>query len=184
MTEFSMGLTGDMNSVINAHNLAMVALTARMQHERNYDDRQLKDLSDMRRLDIDPTRVQMGWVMDFCARALRNIVIGMGDRTDGYMMQSKFNIAPSSELMSILAIARDLADLRKRLGEITLAFDKHGNPVTAADLEVAGAMCAWMRDAFNPTLCSTAEYQPCMVHAGPFANISIGQSSIVGTGWA
>ena len=151
-----MGLTGDMNSVINAHNLAMVALTARMQHERNYDDRQLKDLSDMRRLDIDPTRVQMGWVMDFCARALRNIVIGMGDRTDGYMMQSKFNIAPSSELMSILAIARDLADLRKRLGEITLAFDKHGNPVTAADLEVAGAMCAWMRDAFNPLALASA----------------------------
>jgi formate--tetrahydrofolate ligase len=82
--------------------------------------------------------------------------------------------------MSILAIARDLPDLRKRLGEMTLAYDKHGNAVTAEDLEVAGAMCAWMRDAFNPTLCSTAEYQPCMVHAGPFANISIGQSSIIG----
>ena len=180
MTEFCMGLTGDMNSVINAHNLAMVALTARMQHERNYDDRQLENLSGMRRLNIDPTRVQMGWVMDFCAQTLRNIVIGMGGCNDGYMMQSQFNIAPSSELMSILAIARDLPDLRRRLGELTLALDKRGNPVTAEDLEVAGAMCAWMRDAFNPTLCSTAEYQPCMVHAGPFANISIGQSSIVG----
>ena len=180
MTEFSMGLTGDMNSVTNAHNLSMVALTARMQHERNYDDQQLSKLSGMGRLNIDPTRVQMGWVMDYCAQALRNITIGMGDRNDGYMMQSHFNIAPSSELMSILAIARDLPDLRKRLGAITLAYDKHGNPVTAEDLEVAGAMCAWMRDAFNPTLCSTAEYQPCMVHAGPFANISIGQSSIIG----
>lgn len=180
MTEFSMGLTGDMNAVINAHNLSMVALTARMQHERNYDDRQLEKLSSMRRLEIDPTRVQMGWVMDFCAQSLRNIVIGMGERGDGYMMQSKFNIAPSSELMSILAIARDLGDLRKRLGEITLAYDKHGNPITPEDLEVAGAMCAWMREAFNPTLCSTSEYQPCMVHAGPFANISIGQSSIIG----
>lgn len=180
MTEFSMGLTGDMNAVVNAHNLAMTALTARMQHERNYDDAQLARLTGMRRLDVDPTRVQMGWVMDFCAQALRNIVIGLGDRNDGFTMQSKFNIAASSELMSILAIARDLPDLRKRLGEITLAFDKHGNPVTPEDLEVAGAMCAWMRDAFNPTLCSTAEYQPCLVHAGPFANISIGQSSIIG----
>ena len=178
MTEFSMGLTGDMNAVMNAHNLAMVALTARMQHERNYDDRQLERLSGMRRLDIDPCRVQMGWVMDFCAQALRNIIIGIGERNDGYLMQSGFNIAASSELMSILAIAHDLTDLRKRLGEITLAYDHRGNPVTAEDLEVAGAMCAWMRDAFNPTLCSTAEYQPCMVHAGPFANISIGQSSI------
>jgi formate--tetrahydrofolate ligase len=95
MTEFSMGRTGDMNSMINAHNLSMVALTARMQHERNYDDRQLENLSGMRCLDIDPTRVQMGWVMDFCAQALRNINIGIGDRNDGYMMQSKFNIAPS-----------------------------------------------------------------------------------------
>src|ERR1017187_4332005 len=180
MTEFSMGLTGDINAVMNAHNLAMVALTARMQHERNYDDRQLERLSGMRRLDIDPCRVQMGWVIDFCAQALRNIVIGIGERNDGYLMQSGFNIAASSELMSILAIARDLTDLRKRLGEITLAYDHRGNPVTAEDLEVAGAVCAWMRDAFNPTLCSTAEYQPCMVHAGPFANISIGQSSIIG----
>ena len=175
-----MGLTGDMNDVMNAHNLAMVALTARMQHERNYDDGQLKRLSGMGAWISIPAASQMGWVMDFCAQALRNIVIGIGERSDGFMMQSKFNIAASSELMSILAIARDLADLRKRIGEITLAFDKRGNPVTAEHLEVAGAMCAWMRDAFNPTLCSTAEYQPCMVHAGPFANISIGQSSIIG----
>jgi len=180
MTEFSMGLTGDINSIMNAHNLAMVALTARMQHERNYNDEQLKRLSKMRRLDINPCRVEMGWVLDFCAQALRNIIIGIGDGTDGYMMRSKFAIAVSSELMAILAIVRDLADLRKRLGEITVAFDKRGNPVTTSDLEVAGAMCAWMRDAINPTLCSTAEYQPCMVHAGPFANIAVGQSSIIG----
>ncbi|MGQ9633091.1 MAG: formate--tetrahydrofolate ligase [Bryobacteraceae bacterium] len=180
MTEFSMGLTGDMNDVMNAHNLAMVALTARMQHERNYNDEQLQRLTRMRRLDIDPCRVEMGWVIDFCAQALRNIIIGIGGRLDGYMMQSKFGIAPSSELMAILAIVNDLPDLRKRLGEITVAFDKQGRPVTTEDLEVAGAMCAWMRNAINPTLCSTAEYQPCMVHAGPFANIAVGQSSIIG----
>jgi formate--tetrahydrofolate ligase len=180
MTEFSMGLTGDINDVMNAHNLAMVALTARMQHERNYNDEQLTRLTGMRRLDMDPTRVEMGWVIDFCAQALRSIVIGMGGRTDGYMMQSKFGVAASSELMAILAIVRDLADLRQRLGEITVAYDKKGNAVTTGDLEVAGAMTAWMRNAINPTLCSTAEYQPCMVHAGPFANIAVGQSSVIG----
>ena len=180
MTEFSMGLTGDINDVMNAHNLAMVALTSRMQHERNYNDEQLRRLSKMRRLDVDPCRVEMGWVMDFCAQALRNIIIGMGERNDGYMIRSKFGVAASSELMAILAIVRDLADLRKRLAEITLALDKRGNPITTGDLEVAGAMCAWMRSAINPTLCSTAEYQPCMVHAGPFANIAVGQSSIIG----
>lgn len=180
MTEFSMGLTGDINDVMNAHNLAMVALTARMEHERNYDDAKLDRLTKMHRLDIDPTRVEMGWVMDFCAQALRNIIIGIGTRTDGYMMQSKFGIAASSELMAILAIVRDLPDLRKRLAEITVAYDKKGSPITTGDLEVAGAMCAWMRNTINPTLCCTAEYQPCMVHAGPFANIAVGQSSIIG----
>src|SRR4030066_2003866 len=99
-TEFSMGLTGDINDIMNAHNLAMVALTSRMQHERNYDDEQLARLSHMRRLDIDPLRVEMGWIIDYCAQALRNIIIGMGSqRTDGYMMQSKYRIAVSSELM-------------------------------------------------------------------------------------
>ncbi len=180
MTEFSLGLTGDINDIANAHNLAMVALTARMQHERNYDDEQLAKHSNMRRLDVDPTRVEMGWVMDYCAQALRNMVIGIGGRQDGFTMQSKFAITVSSELMAILSIVRDLADLRKRLGEITVAYDKHGNPVTTSDLEVAGAMAAWMRNTINPTLCSTAEYQPCMVHAGPFANIAVGQSSIIG----
>jgi methylenetetrahydrofolate dehydrogenase (NADP+)/methenyltetrahydrofolate cyclohydrolase/formyltetrahydrofolate synthetase len=180
MTEFSLGLTGDINDIANAHNLAMVALTARMQHERNYGDEQLAKLSKMRRLDIDPTRVEMGWVMDYCAQAMRNILIGIGGRQDGYLMQSKFAITVSSELMAILAIIRDLADLRKRLGEVTVAYDKQGNPVTTSDLEVAGAMTAWMRNTINPTLCSTAEYQPCMVHAGPFANIAVGQSSIIG----
>ena len=179
-TEFSMGLTGDINDIMNAHNLAMVALTARMQHERNYDDEQLARLSKMRRLDVDPTRVEMGWIMDFCAQSLRNIVIGLGGRMDGFLMQSKFGIAVGSELMAILSIVRDLADLRERMNHITVAFDKKGNPITTADLEVAGAMTAYMRNTINPTLCCTAEYQPCMVHAGPFANIAIGQSSVIG----
>lgn len=179
MTEFSLGLTGDINDITNAHNLAMVALTARMQHERNYNDEQLKRLTGMRRLDIDPTRVEMGWVIDFCAQSLRNIVIGLGGRQDGFTMQSKFGISVGSECMAILSIVTDLADLRQRLDRITVAFDKNGKPVTTGDLEVGGAMCAWMRNTINPTLLSTAEYQPCMVHAGPFANIAVGQSSII-----
>ncbi len=180
MTEFSMGLTGDINDIMNAHNLAMVALQARLQHERNYDDAQLARLSRMRRLDIDPTRVEMGWVIDFCAQSLRNIIMGIGGKMDGFLMQSKFGIAVSSELMAILSIVNDLADLRKRLNEITVAYDKKGNPVTTGDLEVGGAMTAWMRNTINPTLCCTVEYQPVMVHAGPFANIAVGQSSVIG----
>jgi len=179
LTEFSMGLTGDINDIMNAHNLAMVALTARMQHERNYNDEQLERLTKMRRLNIDPTRVEMGWIMDFCAQSLRNIVIGLGGRMDGFTMQSRFGIAVGSELMAILSIVRDLADLRERLDKITVAFDKSGKPVYTGDLEVGGAMTAWMRNTINPTLMSTAEHQPCMVHAGPFANIAVGQSSII-----
>jgi formate--tetrahydrofolate ligase len=110
---------------------------------------------------------------------LRNIVIGLGGRQDGFTMQSKFGIAVGSECMAILSIVKDLADLRQRLDKITVAFDKAGKPVTTGDLEVGGAMCAWMRNTINPTLMSTAEYQPCMVHAGPFANIAVGQSSII-----
>ena len=178
MTEFSLGLTGDINDVMNAHNLAMVALTARMQHERNYDDKELAKRG-LRRLNVDPTRVEFGWIMDFCAQSLRNIVIGLGGRMDGYAMQSKFGIAVSSELMAMLAIVTDLADLRQRMDNITLAYDREGKPITTKDLEVGGAMTAWMRNTINPTLCCTAEYQPCMVHAAPFANIAVGQSSII-----
>jgi formate--tetrahydrofolate ligase len=95
------------------------------------------------------------------------------------MMQSKFGIAVSSEVMAILSIVNDLADMKKRLNEITVAFDKSGKPVTTGDLEVGNAMTAFMRNAVNPTLMCTAEYNPCLVHAGPFANIAVGQSSII-----
>ena len=178
LTPFSIRLTGDIDSITNAHNLAMVALTSRMQHERNYDDARLAK-SNLKRLDIDPERVQMGWVMDFCAQALRNITIGKGGKMDGYEMDSGFAITVSSELMAILAVAKDLKDLRERMGKIVVAYDKKGNEVTTADLEVDGAMTAWMVDALNPNLLQTIEGQPVFVHAGPFANIAIGQSSII-----
>jgi len=178
LTEFSMGLTGDINAIMNAHNLAMVALNARMQHEANYTDEQLAKRG-LRRLDVDPKNVEMGWVIDFCAQGLRNIIMGLGGKMDGFMMPYRFGIAVSSELMATLSIVRDLADLRDRLGKITVAYDKKGNPVTTSDLEVAGAMCAWMVPTINPTLLQTVEGQPVMVHAGPFANIAVGQSSII-----
>ncbi|MFW6052346.1 MAG: formate--tetrahydrofolate ligase [Desulfosalsimonas sp.] len=179
MTEFSLGLTGDINDIMNAHNLAMVALTSRMQHERNYGPEKIEKLSGIPALNIDPNRVEMNWIIDYCAQALRKMVIGLGGRANGYTMESGFNIAVSSECMAILAIAKDLADLRERLSNITVGFDLSGNRVTTGDLRVGGAMTAWMRNTINPTLMCTAEYQPCFVHAGPFANIAVGQSSII-----
>ncbi|MFO7931412.1 MAG: formate--tetrahydrofolate ligase [Thermodesulfobacteriota bacterium] len=179
MTEFSLGLTGDINDIMNAHNLAMVALTSRMQHERNYGPEKVEKLSGIPALNIDPNRVEMNWIIDYCAQALRKMVIGLGGRANGYTMESGFNIAVSSECMAILAIAKDLPDLRERLNNITVGFDISGNRVTTGDLQVGGAMTAWMRNTINPTLMCTAEYQPCFVHAGPFANIAVGQSSII-----
>jgi formate--tetrahydrofolate ligase len=178
LVPFSIRLTGDIDCITNAHNLAMVALTSRMQHERNYTDEQLAKRN-LKRLDIDPKQVQMKWVMDFCAQALRNITIGKGDKMDGYEMESGFAISVSSELMAILALVKDLKDLRERISKIVVAYDKKGNEVTTADLEVDGAMTAWMVEALNPSLLQTIEGQPVFVHAGPFANIAVGQSSII-----
>ena len=178
LTPFSLGLTGDINAIMNSHNLAMVALTSRMQHEFNYNDEQLGKRN-LKRLNIDPRNVEMKWIMDFCAQALRNITIGQGGKSDGFMMRSSFAIAVSSEVMAILAVAKDLKDMRERMGKIVVAYSKDGTPVTTKDLEVDGAMTAWMVEALNPNLLQSLEGQPVFVHAGPFANIAIGQSSIV-----
>ena len=178
LTPFSLGLTGDINAIMNAHNLAMVALTSRMQHEFNYTDEQLAKRK-LRRLNIDPRNVEMKWIMDFCAQSLREIIIGIGGKNDGFMMNSGFAIAVSSEIMAILAVSTDMKDMRERMGRIVVAYDKSGKPVTTEDLEVAGAMTAWMAEALNPNLMQTIEGQPVLVHAGPFANIAIGQSSII-----
>jgi formyltetrahydrofolate synthetase len=178
LTPFSLGLTGDIDCVSSAHNLAMVALTSRMQHEANYDDAMLAS-KNLRRLDIDPRNVQMKWVIDFCAQSLRDIVIGLGGKMDGFMMSSGFAITVSSEIMAILSVATSLRDLRERMGRIIVAYSKKGEPVTTSDLDVAGAMTAWMVKALNPNLLQTVEGQPVFVHAGPFANIAVGQSSII-----
>lgn len=178
LSPLSLGLTGDIDCVTNAHNLCMVALTSRLQHESNYDDDFLAKRG-LKRLNIDPNRVQMKWAVDFCAQSLRNIIIGIGDKMDGLMMSSGFQISVSSEIMAILAMANDLRDLRERMGRIVVAYDKKGREVTTADIEVDGAMTAWMLKALNPNLMQTIEGQPIFVHAGPFANIAVGQSSVI-----
>jgi formate--tetrahydrofolate ligase len=129
----------------------MVALNARMQHEANYSDEELAKRN-LKRLDIDPKNIEMGWVMDFAAQGLRNIIIGLGGKKDGFTMQSRFGITVSSELMAILAVAKDLKDLRERIANIIVAYDKNGNPVTACDLEVDGAMRHLCGTTINPTL--------------------------------
>ena len=178
LTKLSLGLTGDIDAITNANNLAMVALNSRMQHERNHDDAWLAERG-LKRLDIDPERIQLRWAIDFCAQGLRNIEIGFGGKLDGFNMKSGFYITVASEVMAILSMASDLADLRKRLAKIVVAYSKSGAPVTTADLEVDGAMCALLVEAIKPTLMQSIEGQPMLVHAGPFANIAIGQNSVV-----
>ncbi|MBR2983238.1 MAG: formate--tetrahydrofolate ligase [Kiritimatiellae bacterium] len=178
LTSLSLGLTGDIDAITNANNLAMVALNSRMQHERNHDDAWLAERG-LKRLDIDPGRIQFRWAMDFCAQGLRSIEIGRGGKLDGFNCESGFYITVASEVMAILAMSADLADLRRRLSKIVVAYSKSGDPVTAADLEVDGAMCALLVNAIKPTLMQSLEGQPMFVHAGPFANIAIGQNSVV-----
>ncbi len=178
LTDFSLGLTGDIDAITNAHNLAMVALTARIQHEFNYGDKTLAK-KNLKRLNIDPRNPAVGWAIDFSAQALREIIIGIGGKMDGFMMKSGFQITVSSELMAILSVASDLKDMRERISKMVVAYNKKGEPVTCGDLEVDGAMTAIMVKTLNPTLMQTVEGQPVFVHAGPFANIAIGQSSIL-----
>ena len=178
LTDFSLGLTGDIDAITNAHNLAMIAVTSRLQHEFNYSDATLEKKG-LKRLNIDPRKLAIEWAMDFSAQALRRIVIGLGDKMDGFMMRSGFQITVSSEIMAILAVSHDLADMRARLAKMVVAYDKKGHPITTSDLEVDGAIAALMSKAIHPNLMQTIEGQPVLVHAGPFANIAIGQSSII-----
>lgn len=178
LTSLSLGLTGDIDAVTNANNLAMVALNSRMQHEQNHDDAWLAERG-LKRLDIDENRIQFRWAVDFCAQGLRDIEIGRGGKLDGYNCKSGFYITVASEVMAILAMSADLKDLRQRLSKIVVAYSKSGAPITTADLEVDGAMCALLVNAVKPTLMQSIEGQPVFVHAGPFANIAIGQNSVV-----
>ena len=176
MEEMNLHLTGDMHAVTAAHNLLSAAVDARLYHEDRLSDRRLRRRG-LKRLDIDPEQVTWKRVVDLGDRALRDIVVGEGG--EGVRRRSGFDITAASEVMAILALARDLDDLRARLGRTVAALDREGRPVTAEDLGAAGAMAVLLRDALMPNLLQSLENTPVLVHAGPFANIAHGNSSIV-----
>lgn len=178
MEDFNLHLTGDIHAVGAAHNLLAAAIDARIMHEDWQTDEQLAKRG-IKRLDIDPYSITWNRVVDINDRALRNVIVGLGTKWDGRPRQSGFDITVASEVMAILALTTDLFDLRERLGRIVIGTDKKRNPVTAEDLGVAGAMTVLMKDALMPNLMQTLEHSPAFVHAGPFANIAHGQSSII-----
>ena len=178
MEEFNLHLTGDIHAVSIAHNLLAAAIDARIMHEDRLSDKRLEKIG-VRRLDIDPYSITWRRVVDVNDRALRNVITGLGEKTDGRPRQTGFDISVSSEIMAILALTEDRKDMRERLGRIIIGHNKRGRPVTAEDLGVAGAMNVLLKDAIKPNLMQTLEGQPAFVHAGPFANIAHGNSSIL-----
>jgi len=178
MEDFNLHLTGDIHAVGAAHNLLAAAMDARIMHEARLSDEQLADMG-LNRLDIDPYSITWNRVVDVNDRALRNVIVGLGTKWDGRPRQSGFDITVASEVMAILALTTGLKDLRERLGRIVIGTDKKRNPVTAEDLGVAGAMTVLMKEALMPNLMQTLENSAAIVHAGPFANIAHGNSSII-----
>ena len=165
MEDFNLHLTGDIHAVGVAHNLCAAYL----------DNSVFKG----NKLNIDPDSILWRRVVDVSDRFLRNIVIGLGTKADGFKRKAGFDISVASEVMAILALTSGLADLRKRLSRIVLATTKSGKPITAEDIKVAGAMAVLLKDAIKPNLMQTLENTPAFVHAGPFANIAHGNSSIL-----
>jgi formate--tetrahydrofolate ligase len=165
MEDFNLHLTGDVHAIGAAHNLAAAFVDNHIHHGNQ--------------LGIDANNVLWPRVVDISDRALRDIVVGLGGRENGYPRQSQFVITVASEVMAILALAADLRDLRSRLGRIVLATRRDGSPITAEDLKVAGAMTVLLKDALKPNLMQTLEGGPAFVHCGPFANIAHGNNSIL-----
>jgi methylenetetrahydrofolate dehydrogenase (NADP+)/methenyltetrahydrofolate cyclohydrolase/formyltetrahydrofolate synthetase/formate--tetrahydrofolate ligase len=178
MEDFNLHLTGDIHAVSVAHNLLCAAIDSRMLHERRATDRAL-ERSGLRRLDIDPFSVLINRVVDVEDAALRQIVIGLGGPNNGSPRQTGYDITVASEAMAILALATSMDDMRQRLARMVVATDSKGQPITAEDLGVAGAMAVLLKDALKPNLMQTLEGTPAFVHAGPFANIAHGNSSAV-----
>jgi len=184
MEEFNLHLTGDIHAITAANNLIAAAIDARMYHEGRMSDDKLAEVG-LKRLDIDPYSVTWNRVMDVNDRELRNIISGLGTHLDGRPRQAGFDITVASELMAILALVNGddyhstLKDLRTRFGRIVIGLDGNKKPVTLEDLQVAGAAAVLMKDTIHPNLMQTLEGQAAFVHAGPFANIAHGNSSIV-----
>lgn len=178
MVDFNLHLTGDTHAVAAAHNLASAALDARMYHESRWSESYFQKLG-LRKLNVDPYEVWWRRVVDLNDRTLRRVLVGMGGLENGPLRETGFDIAVASETMAILALSRNLKDLRERLGRIVLGLDKSGGPVTAEDLGVAGAMTILLKDALSPNILQTLEGQLAFVHTGPFANIAHGNSSVL-----
>lgn len=182
MEELNLHLTGDIHAVTAAHNLAAAAIDARIYHEQRNGYEDFEKRSGLTALRINPNNVVWKRVMDHNDRALRMVTVGhneAGKTINGYEREDGFDISAASELMAILALAENLSDLRLRIGRIVVAYDFDGRPITTEDLQVAGAMAVSMKDAIEPTLMQTLEGVPTLVHAGPFANIAHGNSSII-----
>ncbi len=186
MEDFNLHLTGDIHAITVAHNLVAAAIDTRMYHESRQSDEALARRGIERRLDIDPETITWNRVVDVCDRSMRQISIGLNDDTqaDGspspvFPRQTGYDISVASELMAILALTTGLKDLRERVGKVVFALDKQGNPISLEDLGVAGAVTVLLKDAIMPNLMQTLEGQPAFVHAGPFANIAHGNSSII-----
>jgi formate--tetrahydrofolate ligase len=166
METFNLHLTGDNHAVTAAHNMLAAMID---NHIHQNDDF----------FNVDRHSVVFQRVLDINDRALRNIITGLGERVDGVPRETGFDITAASEVMAVLALSRSLQDMRKRLGRIVIGNDTDGNPITAEDLKVAGAMAVIMKEAIKPNLMQTLENTPALVHAGPFGNIATGNSSVV-----
>ncbi len=165
MELLNLHLTGDVHAVTAATNMCAAAVDAHVFHGNSSE--------------LDPHQISWRRSIDINDRSLRNVVTGLGSRLDGTPRETGFDITAASEVMATLALASDLQDLRRRLGRIVVGYTKSGDPVTAEDVEVAGAMAVILREAIKPNLMQTLENTPVLVHAGPFGNIATGNSSIV-----
>ena len=167
MEDINLHFTGDMHAITTANNLLCAAIDNHIHQGNN--------------LRIDSRRIVFKRVMDMNDRALRNIVVGMGGKINGFLREDGFMITVASEIMAILCLATSLSDLKERMGNILIAYDLDGNPVYAKQLEIQGAMALLMKDAIKPNLVQTLENTPAIIHGGPFANIAHGCNSILAT---
>ena len=167
MEDLNLHFTGDFHAITSANNLLAAMLDNHIQQGNT--------------LGIDPRQVVWKRCVDMNDRVLRNIVVGLGRKTDGMVREDHFVITVASEIMAILCLADDLADLKRRLGRIIVAYNFKGEPVTADDLQATGAMATLLKDAIKPNLIQTLEHTPALVHGGPFANIAHGCNSVRAT---
>jgi methylenetetrahydrofolate dehydrogenase (NADP+)/methenyltetrahydrofolate cyclohydrolase/formyltetrahydrofolate synthetase len=184
MEDFNLHLTGDIHAITAAHNLVAAAIDSRWFHESRYSDEKLAGMG-LERINIDPYNITWNRVIDVNDRALRNIILGLGSNMDGRPRAGGYDITVASEIMAILALTSGkdyrsaLKDLRERCGRIVIGQSTDKKPITTEDLGVAGAVAVLMKDAIHPNLMQTLEGQPAFVHAGPFANIAHGNSSVL-----